>query len=191
MTVAGAQELESWLRGVCSEFVFDVVATYRRSGDHDWPLVADGENDLERQLADGGHLPGLPKEPAALANVLEVAIVDDVLQRLEGHNGAHGERGTERGYPDIEIQGRAFGGGHHAVDVKVARLATSGNRTQSRVTLYTGNTYFRYPSLRWPGTLRPFREYDSHLDIVAAFRIGRAVQSQLDRLLGEQDQSPG
>lgn len=112
-----------WLRATCAEFEFDVVAVYRRGGEHRLPLVGVDPDDLERKLADGGHLLPLPKEPAALANVLEVAIVDFVLDRVAGLEGTTARRGTERGYPDIEISGAAFGGGYHAVDVKVARLA--------------------------------------------------------------------
>lgn len=69
-------EALQWLRDVCADFSFDVIAVYRRSGEHAWPLVAHSSDDLERQLAEGGHLGPLPREPAALANVLEVEIVD-------------------------------------------------------------------------------------------------------------------
>ena len=138
-------ELLKWLREQCSEYEMDVVAAYKRSGDHAWPLEASDESDLEEQLAKGGHLLPLPKEPAALANMIEVSLVDFLLQRVEQTDGAKIQRGTERGYPDIEFFGPAFGGGYHAVDVKVARLAKSGKKTQSRITLYTGNTFFRHP----------------------------------------------
>ncbi|MGH8910173.1 MAG: type II restriction endonuclease [Egibacteraceae bacterium] len=160
-----------WLRRTCGEFVFDIVAVYRRGGRHDWPLSARDPDELERKLAEGGHLLPLPKEPAALANVLEVAIVDFLLDRIATEEAVEGRRGTERGYPDIELGGPALGGRYHAVDVKVARLNTRGTATQSRVTLYTGNTYFRYPQLQWPGTFRPFQGYASHLDIVAVYRF--------------------
>ena len=109
-----------------------------------WPLRADDEIDLERQLGEGGHFLPLPKEPAALANVLEVSIVDYILERADQEPGLLATRGVERGYPDIEFSGEALAGEFHAVDVKVARRAASG-KTQSRITLYTGNTYFRYP----------------------------------------------
>ena len=176
-----ADDVLTWLRATCEEFRFDIVATYRRSGEHAWPLVAEDPEDLERQLADSGHLLPLPKEPASLANVLEVAIVDELLERISDVEGAEAHRGTERGYPDVEIAGEAFGG-HHAVDVKVARLAASGTRTQSRVTLYTGNTYFRYPQLHWPGTFRPFRDYVSHLDIVAVYRLDPSTRERVHDL---------
>lgn len=164
-------ELQEWLRDTCAVFEFDVSAIYRRDGAHEWPLVGLDAADLQQKLAAGGHLLPLPREPAALANILEVRIVDFILERVAALNGAEASRGVERGYPDVEVGGEVFGGGYHAVDIKVARLNASGSATQSRVTLYTGNTYFRYPQLRWPGTFRPFRDYASHLDIVAVYRF--------------------
>src|ERR1019366_9696879 len=82
------------------------------------------------------HLLPLPSEPAALAIVLEVSIVNFLALRVLAVAGAEVRRATERGYPDFEIGGTAFGGGFHAVDVKAARRAASGRQTQSRITLY-------------------------------------------------------
>lgn len=168
-------DLESWLRDACAEYAFDLRGVFRLTGEHDWPLSAADEHDLEAQLAQGGHLLPLPKEPAALANVLEVSIVDHLLARLAEVDGAVSRRGTERGYPDVEIAGEAFGGGFHAVDVKIAqrRVGKTGpsKNTQSRITLYTGNTYFRYPKLHWPGTFRPFADYASHLDVLGVYTL--------------------
>lgn len=165
------ERLVEWLRRMCNDYVFDIVAVYRREGGHGWPLVARDARDLERQLAGGGHFAALPREPAALANIIEVSLVDFVLAAVDATPGIQARRGTERGYPDIEIGGEAFDGGYHAVDVKVARRAASGRRTQSRITLYTGNTYFRYPQLQWPGTFRPFRDYASHADLIAVYSL--------------------
>lgn len=162
-------DLLEWLREHCARYEFDVAAVFRRAGRHPWPLVAADERELLQQLGEGGHLLPLPKEPAALANVLEVSIVDFVLRHLAGVPGAEARRGTERGYPDIEISGPAFDSDHHAIDVKAARRAASGKSTKSRITLYTGNSYFRYPRLRFSGTFRPFQDYASHLDIVAIY----------------------
>jgi hypothetical protein len=160
-----------WLRSTCARYEFDVVALYRREGEHEWPLTAADAADLEGQLQAGGHFIPLPKEPAALANILEVSIVDFILREAESLEGSVALRGTERGYPDIELSGNAFGGRFHAVDVKVARRAASGNRTQSRITLYTGNTYFRWPQLRWPGMFRPFGDYALHLDVIVVYTL--------------------
>lgn len=85
--------------------------------------------------------------------------------------GASADRGAERSYPDLEIGGGAFGGGFHAIDIKMARLSKSGLQTQSRCTLYTGNTYFKWPTIRWPGMFRPFDDYATHVDIIGIYRL--------------------
>jgi hypothetical protein len=169
--MATHRELLDWLRQQCDEFVFLPAGVYVEQGDHDWPLVAQGPEDLTAKLDEAGHLSPLPKESAALANVIEVALVDFLLDRLTQLPGAEGRRGEERSYPDLEISGSAFGGTFHAVDIKMARLAKSGVKTQSRCTLYTGNTYFKWPTIRWPGMYRPFDDYASHLDIVGVYRL--------------------
>jgi restriction endonuclease EcoRV len=175
-----SSELIDWLRGTCREYVFDVAAVYRREGRHAWPLIATSAIDLATQLAAGGHFLPLPKEPAALANVLEVSVVDFLLERAAAVPGLDAARGTERGYPDVEFSGTAFGGGHHALDVKMARRASGERRTQSRITLYTGNTYFRYPQLQWPGTFRPFRDYASHLGLLGIYTLTDATERVAD-----------
>jgi hypothetical protein len=105
-----------------------------------------------------------------------VGIVSFLMDRAQDVPGATAARGTERGYPDVEFSGDAFGGGFHAVDIKVARRAVGarGNplgRTQSRITLYTGNTYFRHPRISFPGVMRPFADYASHLDVLGIYTL--------------------
>lgn len=175
-------DLLEWLREQCAEFEFDVVALYRTHGDHAWPLTAQDHTELELKLEDGGHFLPLPKEPAALANILEVSVVDYLLERVESTLGLQVARGTERGYPDLEFTGSGLDGRFHAVDVKVARLARGGRRTQSRITLYTGNTYFRYPQLRWPGTFRPFEDYELHLTLVCLYNLDPTRHSRVSDL---------
>jgi hypothetical protein len=175
----------AWLREQCAEYEFDVRGVFRRASPvSEWPLLAHDAEHLEERLRTGGHLLPLPKEPAALANVLEVSLVDFLLARLESLDGLVAARGTERGYPDLEISGTTFGGGFHAVDVKAARRAvTKGRpRTQSRITLYTGNTYFKWPDLHWPGTFRPFNEYASHLDILMIYNLKPETPARVDDL---------
>jgi hypothetical protein len=167
--VAANEALLRFLRQCAAEYRFEIVAVYRRGAAIDWPLVAKHDAELEWQLREA-FLP-LPKEPAALANVLEVSLVDYLLGRFAEVHGAEARSGTERGYPDLEVTGPAFGGGHHAIDIKVARRASGGNRTQSRITLFTGNTYFRWPQLHWPGTFRPFEGYQSHLDLIGIYTL--------------------
>ncbi|PKV77317.1 type II restriction endonuclease [Nocardia fluminea] len=180
-------DLEDWLRSQCAEYGFGLGGSYRIRGDHSWPLIARDETDLSQQLEAGGHILPLPKEPAALANVLEVGIVGFLVDRVEALDGAEAARGTERGYPDMEISGEIFGGGTHAVDIKVARRAVDKNgnalnRTQSPITLYTGNTYFKHPTMQFPGTLRPFNEYGSHLDVLGIYTLDEEAPGRVSDL---------
>ena len=184
-----SEPIIDWLRRVCGDYEVEPIAVYRAAGEHEWPLIAQNEAELRRKLSGGGHFLPLPKEPAALANVLEVSVVDFVLRYLKEVVGGLAQRGTERGYPDIEVSGEAFGGGHHAVDVKVARRAISKSKTgsgkaptqtDSRITLYTGNTYFRHPEMQWSGTFRPFQDYESHVDIIVLYTLNTKTDARVE-----------
>jgi hypothetical protein len=114
-----------------------------------------------------------------------------MIARTHQLDGAAVTRGSERGYPDLEVSGPAFGGRFHAVDIKAARRQDQAKttprrpedeRTQSRITLYTGNTYFKHPDLHWPGTLRPFSEYASHLDVILVYRLNVDVAHRVEDL---------
>src|SRR6266700_3727458 len=117
----------AWLREACEEYKLEPVAIFRKSGDHPWPLIAADEGELERKLSEGKHFLPLPKEPAALANVLEVSLVDFLMRRIGDGEDVVRVRGKERTYPDIEISGPKFGNAQYAVDVKVARRAAGGH----------------------------------------------------------------
>ena len=183
--MSGGEDALGWLRDLCGRYEHEPVAVYRRRGSHAWPIEAADADDLERQLREGGHFLPLPKESASLANVIEVSLVDFLLRQVEGRDDIRLVRGTERGYPDLELTGSAFGDEHHAIDVKTARRAVTKagrlnpKRTQSRITLYTGNTYFRHPELRWPGTFRPFQDYASHIDILAIYTLDEASDARV------------
>jgi len=172
--------LHRWLREAVMRYEPDLVAVFRKHGPNaTWPMQARDVDELVTKLEAGGHFVALPKEPAALANILEVSLVDFLLGEIANLRGATAQRGTERGYPDLELGGERFGGGHHAVDIKVARRNKTGTATQSRITLYTGNTYFRYPQLPWPGSLRPFDEYESHIDLIGIYTLDEALPGRI------------
>lgn len=175
----------NWLRGLCGRYEHAPVAVYRRQGSHSWPLKAENEDELDRVLLEGGHLLPLPKEPAALANVIEVSLIDFLIEATTSNPEVIIRRGTERGYPDLELTGPAFNNNYFAIDIKSARRKSgargivSKTKTQSRITLYTGNTYFKYPELHWPNTFRPFNEYVSHIDIIAIYTLDETSFSRI------------
>lgn len=164
-------DLLGWVRAKCAAYTFDAVALFRDNDGRDWPLVANDSVELREKLSEGEHFLPLPKEPAALANIVEVSVVDYLLREAEAEPDLEATRGTERGYPDIEFTGSALDDKFYAVDVKVARRHKNGKQTQSRITLYTGNTYFRYPQLHWAGTFRPFNEYTAHYDVLCIYDL--------------------
>jgi len=171
-----------WLRTIVAEYRFEPLGIYRRSAAGSWPLIVNSEAELEDILREGGRLLPLPTEPAALANVVEVSLVNFVCERAAAVPGANATRGSERGYPDIELSGSAFEGGFHAVDIKVARRAKNKKRTKSPITLYTGNTYFKHPELPWPSTLRPFQDYSSHLDLLAIYTFSEEDAARISEI---------
>lgn len=179
-------DLEPWLRTACGVYEYDLRGIFKARSDYPYPLVANDEYELDALISNGGHLLPLPKESAALANILEVGIVDYLLDTASELDGVVARRGTERGYPDLEFTGEALDGEFHAVDIKIARRkrtrAGLSKNTQSRVTLYTGNTYFRYPTLHWSGTFRPFADYTSHLDVIGIYTLNEDSTSRVDDL---------
>jgi hypothetical protein len=173
-----AESLAAWLAAEAANYRLEPIAVLRRGATAHWPFVAANEAELLERLTDGGHLLPLPDEPSALANILEVSIVDFLLKRLEVLPQVSVQRGTQRSYPAIDVSGGVFGEGTHAVDVKVARRNATSRATQSRITLYTGNTYFRYPQLKWPGMSRPFVEYASHFHVIALYTLNEESVSR-------------
>jgi hypothetical protein len=181
--VPEAFDLRTWLVQQCGEYEFNIGGVFQRESDLSrWPLHAGSPAELEARLADGGHLLPLPREPAALANVLEVSIVNFLTLRAQAVPEATIRGGGERGYPDLEFSTAGYGTGYHAVDIKAARRASNGRQTQSRITLYTGNTYFRWPELHWPGTLRAFSEYSTHLDVIMIYTLNTQSNARVEDL---------
>ncbi len=128
-------------------YTYDLRGIFRVAGNTQWPLTAANASEFEVRIRE--HLLPLPKEPAALANVLEVSIVDFLLDKIAETDGMlSAVRGGERVYPD----------------------------------LYTGNTYFAYPTLHWPGTLRAFADYAQHLDLIGIYTLNRDSASRVEDL---------
>ncbi len=175
-------DLLEWLRATTSTWTPEALGLLVRTPAAEGPYRADSLDELVAELDRREALIALPTEPAALANVVEGAMLThlhDALDGLDadGHDVARQTAG-ERHYPDLEVSGGYFApdgdrDAFHAVDIKVARRKPrkrgAPTKTQSRITLYTGNTYFKYPDLHVTGCLRPFGEYASHLDVIVLY----------------------
>jgi hypothetical protein len=64
----------------------------------------------------------------------------------------------------------------------VEQIVAWSRQTQSRITLYTGNTYFKWPDLHWPGTFRPFAEYATHLDVLMIYTLDTTATERVTDL---------
>lgn len=166
--------LLGWLREQTADWRPSIVGVFREQAPHDWPLTAHSPEDLRVQLTRHGHLLPLPSEPAALANVMEIELRQHLGEAISDLPDAVVVEGTERSYPDLEFSGDAFGGGIRAVDIKCARrkVPMAGKpptMLNNRIALYTGNTYFLWPQLKFSGIMRPFADYQELISIVVMY----------------------
>jgi hypothetical protein len=171
--------LLDWLREHTAAWTPSIVGVFREHAIHDWPLSATSAPDLRETLTDTGHLLPLPTEPAALANVMEIELRTHLLEAAALTPNAEVAEGTQRSYPDLEFSGAAFGGGFRAVDIKCARRNKSGTGLNNRIALYTGNTYFLWPQLKFSGILRPFGEYAEHISVVVLYTFQPDVPERI------------
>ena len=172
-----------WLRDQVSGWEQSALGIFRlRGGQEQWPVQAAGPDELKEQLQQRGHLLPLPTEPAALANLIEIELREHLVAAAASSPGVEIRLGTERSYPDLELSGPAFGGGCYAADIKCARRAKSGKSLQSRIALYTGNTYFLWPTLKFSGILRPFDDYAGHLAVLAIYDFHKDRPERISNL---------
>lgn len=174
-----ASPLLDWLRGHTAAWKPSIVGVFREDALHDWPLSAGNAPELRQRLTEAGHLLPLPSEPAALANVMEIELRKHLLEAALLTAGAEAAEGTERSFPDLEFSGPAFGGGHRAVDIKCARRNKTGSSLNNRIALYTGNTYFLWPQLKFSGILRPFGQYEELISIVVIYTFMPALPERI------------
>jgi hypothetical protein len=138
-------------------------------------LIARSSSELRELLTDRGNLLPLPSEPASLANVMEIELKQHLVTVLAEIPSVAARVGTERSFPDLEFSGGPFGEGVHAVDIKCARRRVSlrashqSDLLKNRIALYTGNTYFKWPDLKFSGILRPFGEYVEKVSVVVIY----------------------
>lgn len=165
-----ASPLLTWIRAQTGGWEQSAVGVFQQSGRNErWPVHASGAGELREALTDRGHLLPLPAEPAALANLIEIDLTTHLESAIRRTDGAEMRVGTQRSFPDLEFSGPAFGAGVRAADIKCARRGESRRALQSRITLYTGNTYFLWPQLKFSGILRPFSDYEELLSIIAVY----------------------
>ena len=170
--------LLEWLREQVQGWQPSAVGIFREHAEHAWPISADSAADLRGQLTDTGHLLPLPTEPAALANVMEIELREHLVNAAEDEEGIDVAEGTQRSYPDLEFGGLKLGSGFRAVDIKCARRKST-TRLNSRIALYTGNTWFLWPQFKFSGILRPFGDYEEHLAVLVMYTFDETIPERI------------
>jgi hypothetical protein len=141
-------DLKQWIRAILRQYQFEIRGLL---------------------LRDGTVLP-LPSESALIAKLFEITLLERFRTVANAVRGLeiHGAPGT-RTYPDIWLSGDRIEGRKVALEVKAARRARSGARTSSRITLGPYDKYFREPSVKMSGSVLPYGEFDTHLDIIVLY----------------------
>lgn len=170
--------LLDWLRRQIDGWEPSAVGIFQEQADHDWPLSAASPSELRDRLTETGHLLPLPTEPAALANVMEIELRQHLTEAAGRVDGLEVRVGTERSYPDLEFSGPALGDGYWAVDIKCARRKNP-RRLNNAIALYTGNTWFLWPQLKFGGVLRPFGEYREHIAVLVLYEFDPAIPERI------------
>ena len=55
-------------------------------------------------------------------------------------------------------------------------------KTESRLTLYIGNTHFKHPTIAIGGIRRPFATYVEHLDIIGLYEFNEESKARVRKL---------
>ena len=155
-TLTNLNDIKDWIKDVYADFEFDIVGFATKQG----------------------KVIPLNLEPGTLGNVIEGVLIAHLHQKLNGRKDVSAHEGGFRYYPDLELSGPLFGNKIIALDIKAARRnEKNNNRTQSRITLYTFGTYLKYQDKKFPQTLRPFKDYAHHLDLIAIFDVDSKEKS--------------
>ncbi len=158
------ESFKSVLLGLVKGYAFDVAGLY---------------------LTDGSIRP-LPRESSVVGKVLEISIKEHLHRRLLQVKDLRWVAGGERTYPDLTFNGPAIFPNRFAVDVKCARRAEGGVKTQSAITIGTFDAeYFRYPEERSANITMPYSSYTAHLALVALYDYTEATARNVELLVVE------
>ena len=136
--------------------------------------VRDYHWNVRGMVTDDNKVLPLPPEPALIAKVIEVSVIEHVKRKAVGVRGLDVfDDLSGRGYPDILVTGRATDGKKVAVDVKVARRNVlkrgAPTKTQSRITLGPFDSYFRRPDDPIPGVGVAYGDLAWHVDLIILY----------------------
>ncbi|PSQ29598.1 hypothetical protein BRD16_09395 [Halobacteriales archaeon SW_6_65_46] len=154
---------------------------YDYFSDFDWNYTGIQKND--------GDMIPIPKVSNCVTAIFEV----DALETAEGMadelDVTFVEPEHSRQYPDITLRGGVFGDKLIALDIKTARLQSSGERI-SGMTLGSYGQYFSNPETDTQWTRFPYGAYDEHWIVCFAYQWdddldSREMVYEVETLVGQ------
>lgn len=129
----------------------------------------------------------LPKEPAVIGKIIESTIIEYMYRRLLAVPDLQAHKASsDRVYPDLSFSGVLVGPYRFALDVKCARRATGGKKTQSAITIGTYDAeYFRYPDEKVGNIMAAYSSYAAHLALVALYDYVDTTAKNIEILVVE------
>lgn len=129
----------------------------------------------------------LPKESSVVGKVIETTIIEYVYRRLLAVPDLQAQKASsDRVYPDLSFSGVLVGPHQFALDVKCARRAEGGKKTQSSITIGTYDAeYFRYPDEKVGNIMAAYSSYAAHLALIALYDYVDTTAKNIEVLVVE------
>lgn len=125
---------------------------------------------------DGDAIP-IPKISNCVTAIFEVDAIETTREMAEELGASFIEPEHSRQYPDATLRGGTFGDDLIALDIKTARLQSSGERI-SGMTLGSYGQYFSNPEKDTQWTRFPYEEFDEHWIVCFAYQWDDDLDSQ-------------
>lgn len=136
-------------------------------------------------LKDGSVRP-LPRMSWLVGRVLGVSLKEYLHRELLQMKDLSWIGGGDRTYPDLTFNGPLISPNRFAVDVKCARRAERGKRTQSAITIGAFDAdYYRHPEQPTPNIAMPYASYTAHLALIALHDYAEATARNVELLVVE------
>lgn len=129
----------------------------------------------------------LPREASVVGKVIETTIIEYVYRRLLTIPELQAQKASsDRVYPDLTFSGALIDPRRFALDVKCARRAEGGKKTQSAITIGTFDAeYFRYPDEKAGNIMAPYSSYAAHLTLLALYDYVETTAQNIEILVVE------
>jgi hypothetical protein len=150
-------------------------------------LMKGYEFNVQGLLLKDGSVRALPREASVVGKVLEVSISEYFHRRLLlTPQLSYIPASSDRVYPDLSFKGSMIHPFQFALDIKCARRVSSGEKTESAITIGTFDAeYFRYPDEKVANIMAAYSSYTAHLALIALYTYTETTAKDIEILVVE------